>query len=566
MKDKKIIFLAFFFAILSFFGSIGYAALFSDQRIYLPAIFDQLSSGALNQDFLLSFNQTALTFFDELLVGLVRITHVDFFWVMLFLSLLGRFVFFWAIALLAKKIGLKTWGIILALLVFIFPIEIYGTGMNLMESELHPRFLSLALGLFFLALLLNKKIIASAIVWGVAFLIHPLSSLPFLVFYAWKILVSKDFVFSKKILFWILPLLFFIFPLMNISQIMGNGNPLIIDSKWLEILRNRSYYLFITSWEFEKIAKTLVDGIMLGFLFYLWKKDDRKDIRKDFLALFGIALLFLGLSFLLVDILHIALFTSVQFARFLALWKILLPLMILVRIFSFGKQDGNVVPRQIFLWGFLVSFVLDNLVLGFIFLLLVVGLEFWKKAPLGEKWQKKIMAVFDSSKIFLAKLSSKNQKINLSWMIFIGGLAFVGWLFFIPKEIYPSEFGSKRIEEACSWLKENTSSEDIVLTEPFSNEASLIRIECLRPVYVTEKDGAQVVFNREYALEWRRRKDIANEIKSSSEDILKIAQDEKLGLVMVDNDKKKKKYIENFWKVLGDPDFENEKFLVWKLK
>ena len=68
--------------------------------------------------------------------------------------------------------------------------------------------------------------------------------------------------------------------------------------------------------------------------------------------------------------------------------------------------------------------------------------------------------------------------------------------------------------EVCEWIKANTEKTSLFLTEPFSSRGGEVRVMCNRGLFATRKDGGQVVFDREYALEWNRRYDIIKQLKA----------------------------------------------------
>jgi hypothetical protein len=51
--------------------------------------------------------------------------------------------------------------------------------------------------------------------------------------------------------------------------------------------------------------------------------------------------------------------------------------------------------------------------------------------------------------------------------------------------------------------------------------ASDIRMFCRKGIYYSRKDGAQVVFNRSYAIEWKRREDFSKNFFENPENSIK---------------------------------------------
>ena len=110
---------------------------------------------------------------------------------------------------------------------------------------------------------------------------------------------------------------------------------------------------------------------------------------------------------------------------------------------------------------------------------------------------------------------------------------------------------------ACEWIKMNTAKSDLFLTEPFSSRGGDIRLFCGRGLFATRKDGGQVVFSREYALEWNRRYDIIKKLQSdySQESVTEISKEYGIDYLLSDNE------LDLSGKV-----FDNQSFYVYKLR
>ncbi len=85
--------------------------------------------------------------------------------------------------------------------------------------------------------------------------------------------------------------------------------------------------------------------------------------------------------------------------------------------------------------------------------------------------------------------------------------------------IYPTYYKDSKIMELCSWIKENTPKDAVFITEPFLvdfnnlsnlinlNESNPIRLTCLRSTFGSQNDKAQMVLDRKYAIEYKKRID-----------------------------------------------------------
>lgn len=81
--------------------------------------------------------------------------------------------------------------------------------------------------------------------------------------------------------------------------------------------------------------------------------------------------------------------------------------------------------------------------------------------------------------------------------------------------IYPQYFKDNSFMETCNWIKQNTSQDALFITDPFSPIGAYLRMTCLRSVFVTNKDGAASLFQKEYALEWQKRMFLLNQVGSN---------------------------------------------------
>jgi len=73
------------------------------------------------------------------------------------------------------------------------------------------------------------------------------------------------------------------------------------------------------------------------------------------------------------------------------------------------------------------------------------------------------------------------------------------------------------LKTLVDWTKENTDKDDVFLVDPFILTGVRFRIYAQRPVFFTVWDGAQVVFDREYAINWWERLRIFTDFSLSGE-------------------------------------------------
>ncbi len=91
--------------------------------------------------------------------------------------------------------------------------------------------------------------------------------------------------------------------------------------------------------------------------------------------------------------------------------------------------------------------------------------------------------------------------------------------------IYPAELKDAKFMEACLWVKEHTPGDSLFIVEPFGETSGALRFLCSRSVWVAKKDGGVGMFQRDFALEWKKRYDLAAQLKKDSSLLSKVADE-----------------------------------------
>jgi hypothetical protein len=87
-------------------------------------------------------------------------------------------------------------------------------------------------------------------------------------------------------------------------------------------------------------------------------------------------------------------------------------------------------------------------------------------------------------------------------------------------KLYPKNFNNQDLYKICGILK-NDNTKGLVMIDNKIPIASDIRMFCRKGIYYSRKDGAQVVFNRSYAIEWKRREDFSKNFFENPENSIK---------------------------------------------
>lgn len=556
-KELRLLLMVAIFAVFSLVVFPGYQVFISDHNLYVPSIEQSLNPALFQNDFLLSFSQASYSLFNELIISLMNIFHINILYVFFFLSLFVRFIYFYSVYKIAFYFTNNQKFSIFSILLFIAGSNIFGTASSTLDIFLTPRAVAIALNLLFLACFLSRKWLLSTLLLGIGLLLHPISSLPFIIFFYIELFFlfhdirstdKKDFL-GRSLIFLatlgIIPILFLIFLLLRVEP--SGLNPLtLIDSAWEGIIRARARYIFITDW-----YPTAFLYLITNACFFAVSRLELKEIfenatkKKHLYLLILIPLFLFALSFISVDILKMHFFAQLQIHRGLLLWKIFITL-----LFSYFAYKHIVANRQDILYNFSLFGIVVALALKefFVFIFFPIFLFLWIKRKYNLFGLAKIkifnnkyfpLAIFGAEAVGLSLACLLKNNLNMlfyliaiiffSWIaalmvswkvkfVFRNGLIFAFFvllvivtILFVPKfSIEPQYFKNRPLIEACDWIKNNTNEQDVFITEPFSRNSGPLRLVGQRNVFVCNKDGAQAVFKRDYALEWKKRMDLVD--------------------------------------------------------
>jgi hypothetical protein len=527
----------------------GYKVFTGDQAIYIPQVLHSQNPLLFTKDMLTSFNEMNYLFFDELIALTNKIFNTNLIYSLFILSFVTRFIYYYSIYKIALYFSSNKTFSFLVILLFISGFNVYGYPYTTMETVLAPRLMGLSLYLLFLAALLNdfRLTAFASLILGV--LNYPILSPPFVIFLIVKISSSIKQVnyLALKILF--LLLLSFFSLLIVIRSGFPNFSFLIfrsIDPLWENIIRLKNPYYFISTWNYQLL-------VLLGttILFFVLVKEAKvlfpeKTKKLYFYTLIFTPLLFLLLYLIAVEWFRMYFYTQLQIIRIISLWKIFSALFFSYFIFKRIKRNPSNILENFFSLGIISSFIFKESfifplpVKESLFLLFLPGfIYFWLKLP------KKIIALllitlfsFVLSKLLLIRLLQLAPLITLiAVIIYLINkkhnyfrkyqyliepvsllLLIMSIVLKIPNfKITPDYYDDKLFMGACNWIKTNTSINDIFITEPFSDMSTPLRLSCLRNIYVSKKDGSLSLFDRNYAVEWKKRMDTLVELKGDDQ-------------------------------------------------
>ena len=154
----------------------GYHPAVEDAAIYLPGIEKMLNPSLFpyNAEFFTS--HAHMTFFPNLVVAFVRITHLPLDWALLALHLITIFALLFACLRIGRmlfKNPLTAWGGV-ALIAGLLTIPVAGTALYIFDEYLNPRSISVPAVLFLVIAAYERRWIAALLLAAFAAVIHPL--------------------------------------------------------------------------------------------------------------------------------------------------------------------------------------------------------------------------------------------------------------------------------------------------------------------------------------------------------------------------------------------------------
>lgn len=343
------------------------------------------------------------------------------------------------------------------------------------------------------------------------------------------------------------------FDLLNLLQIS------VMSPEWVQIVRGRDPYLFMTSWDLTTmlffVAAAVFFAVSVSELKPQWGGTRTREIYLLLLA----PLILSIISFITVDILHVSSFVQVQFYRSLVVWKVILTILFTYAAFRHVQRQPGDYLYNFFLIGLIASVVVDELLvlifLPFFTLLWLERLLLAKRKNIAPKWDLPswlqaalFLGIFFMTGIaacitrpflwplltttilitFIAVAITARPRHTLllntsaaATMVLLYASNGVG----SPFSLYPAAALDDDFNHTCEWIKGNTQVTDIFVVEPFALVGEEVKLLCERNLFYSGKDGAQVLFDEQYAREWYRRrralKDDAPSAAAAVDNILK---------------------------------------------
>ncbi|MCS7315358.1 MAG: DUF6798 domain-containing protein [Bryobacterales bacterium] len=495
----------------SFWLFPGHTWLQADTQIYIPILERLWDPGTLARDPVAERPHVAFTVYDEVAIGLRRLTGLDFHAILTAQQLLFRALGILGIYLIATALGLSVPSALLAAAVFSLGATVVGPSVLTLEYEPVPR--GFAGPLVFLALGLagRGRELGAGVAATLAFLYHPPTAAAFwAVYFVLALWPSPPPVMARRIA-GLIPLALGAALLLVLSRLQpGISEPQMLfrrlDAELEALQRMRAAYNWIGLWESAWLRLHVL--LWLLGLAAFWRlrragafrnRDPQAwpviDLESFLIGLPLAGMLCLPLSYWLLDGMKWALIAQVQPARNLMYVMTLSSLMAVAAAAKAGEAGRW--------WESLLWLVPVYAIPAHTRLLQFDGVAL--ATPLGRRRALLVLAMAAVSAAALqARPMPRLAKVPLVSVAIAAPFFVVPWLGQVKN--YP-DLHHAELDELAAWARANTSPAAVFLFPDAGRELfpGIFRAKALRAVYVDWKGGGQVNFLRHFASEWWRR-------------------------------------------------------------
>lgn len=454
----------------------GHTYLYQDTQIWVPVMEWMADHNTLAHDLLIDAAHMRLTFYDDLAIGLKRLTGADFQTVLQGLQLVCRFAGLAGVFLLARAASLApAWSVVAAAL-YGMGTFIVGPSVMAVELEPVPRGFAIPLTLLGLGWIARDRERWGGIALAVAFLFHAPA--------VWPVLLVRPF--RKKLL---LPLAAAALVLVLSAMLARSShmNPLFgaVTPAHEELQRLRAAYNWLETWASRYLAQYFWLALIAAAAYWRVRWELPESVRPYFKWLPVLGLACVPVSYVLLEKLKWNLIPQVQ-------------------------------PMRTLLYTTLVAVILCSL----------AGL---RAASRGRWWEAPVWLMLPLLAPLSPDLSKGPYLIPAALAVALTALVWAGsrWagfapvaaaaacaaLIFVPVswakvKNYPA-LETAELTSLIEWARASTSPDATFVFRDYGrrdpNHPGLFRSRALRSLFVDFKGGGQVNYYEQWSYEWWRR-------------------------------------------------------------
>lgn len=571
MKTDRLLvfFVLLSYVVFSLVVSPGYKSMRGDQVFYVEGIFKTLGAEQRNEvELLPALHPADSTIYDEMAVFLHSSFGLDF-WVSFFLlEFFFRLLMFYSLyALVGYFTGNGVFSLVFPAL-FLFSPFVFGPQVLVIGISSLPRFYAICLGVSSIVFVLRRNFVAAATLIFLAWIMQPGIAVIFMLFFLAEYFRNGKSVLNAVFLLLLLALfsaflVFFVQPGLFGSGLLSKAGQsvfLTFDLQWEGIAREFNPTPFVSEWDNSSLLHTLALFLMFAFGCKLSASSLSDEKRLQLLALGFIAAGLFAVSFVSVDLLKSYSMAVMQLVRGLILLKIFGVLVfgysVLKHVFEFPVDRamnfalaGALVSGALY-WmplpffsfaGMLVALMLlrrqgassPGLLSAAVFILLSACLSFLSGALLPTGGMLSGLIYVSGAALMFAFIVRgvcaffRPDRVSLAGKWFAAALVFlllVPSAFFLPAfSPLPEVSKHPDVIDACVWITENTSQDDVFLFLPFvALESSDRFFLACNTVHALPPTAGHTLFDRDFAIEyWARLNDFTGLTESNDVQIFR---------------------------------------------
>jgi len=475
----------------------GHTWLQQDTQIYVPILEHLYDASVLANDPVAAHPHLTYSVWDEMALGVRRITGAGFHSILAADQILFRAVGILGVFLIATAAGLSTRFAFIVAAIYALGASVMGPAVLTVEYEPKPRGSAFGMILLAVGLLGHGRFLPAGIAGSAAFLYHPPSTYPFWIVYCIAALRDSD---RRERLRGLIPLGAAAAALFVISRLQ-TGSP--EHFTWFSQLspeleglqRYRSSYAWVSTWFAEWVWHYLfLWGCSLLAIHRLGAAIP-KNLRDFLYGLPLVGLLSVPASYAAYDVLQWGLMAKFQPARALVWVSLAAVVLAAIACFAAARRGRSVEP---FLWGALAFAIpvehnvwdlllpdaTDPVILRRLLLVVLLGL--------------------------LAALAGRSREKSGRLSMALAALTVVAPFLLIPslgKVVTEENMHHAELDSLSSWARAETAP-DAVFLFPGAGQGrqpGIFRSKALRAVYTDWKSGGQVNMVEDFAREWWTR-------------------------------------------------------------
>lgn len=496
----------------------GYQFAVSDQEIFIPFIYKYQDKSLFLNDQIFNQISSSASLYYPILGTFVK--HLDIQSVFIVSYLIFNYVFFIAIYKLAASIFNDKKKAYLSLIPFFLPKFIGGTATFTFDTFFGYRSIGVIFLIYYIIYLLKSKFKKASLFAIVGILFHPLSIIPSLMLLPMLIFIKLKKNKNINLTKYILTGIFLACAVFFLITVFFQKNDL-----WLSVIKERDDYLFISKWSWRGWAA----ASMYFFVTLLFLNKLNETLKKVITAIITTSLVVFISYWFVLEILKIPQIAKFQLLRSIS--PIAYIGLVMSPFFLFQKKLLNKIIGVIAFFSLSLNFFNIFLISSLAFLFFTLrGNNFKDKTT---KVKSHIIPLFIGFFLVVYLIFNSNSYTRIN-----------------NKIQYPK--AKNDWYDLQVWSSFNTKKSDVFLVPP---QNTGFRIFSKRPIVGDIKDGAVVIYSREYAGRWST---LMNDLENYN------------NIVEGDFKKLQKKYNFNFIvtksdrKLMFDEVYSNESFRIYK--